>query len=69
MWSARKRYRAKTDDREDSPNAGPSIHKSDEDLLEMELKKTLKPGQKRAQAKQTNPRPHHLPKQVIWWSF
>ena len=41
---------AKTGDGEDSPNAGPSIHESDEDQLEMEFEKTLKPGQKRAKA-------------------
>ena len=39
---------AKTGDGEDSPNAGPSIHESDEDQLEMEFEKTLKPGQKHA---------------------
>ena len=32
---------AKMGDVEDSPNAGPSIHESDEDQLEMEFKKTL----------------------------
>ena len=36
---------AKTGDGEDSPNAGLSIHESDEDQLEMEFEKTLKPGQ------------------------
>ena len=41
---------AKTGEGEDSPNAGPSIHESDEDQLEMEFEKTLKPGQKRAKA-------------------
>ena len=38
---------AKTDDGEASPNAGPAIHDSDEDQLEMEFERTLKPGQKR----------------------
>ena len=32
---------AKTSDGEDSPNTGPSIHKSDEDQLEMGFEKTL----------------------------
>ena len=41
---------AKTGDGEDSLNAGPSIHESDEDQLEMEFEKTLKPGHKRAKA-------------------
>ena len=41
---------AETGDGEDSPNARPSIHESDEDQLEMEFEKTLKPGQKRAKA-------------------
>ena len=41
---------AKTGDGEDSLNAGSSIHKSDEDQLEMEFEKTLKPGHKRAKA-------------------
>ena len=41
---------AKTGDGEDSPNAGPSIHECDEDQLEMEFKKALKPGHKRAKA-------------------
>ena len=41
---------AKTGDGEDSLNAGPSIHKSDEDQLEMEFEKTLQPGHKRAKA-------------------
>ena len=42
---------AKTGEGEDSPNAGPSIHESNEDQLEMEFEKTLKPGQKRARAR------------------
>lgn len=65
---------AKTGDGEDSLNAGPSIHESDEDQLEMEFEKTLKPGHKRAKASkgksppQINPRSHHLLRQAIWWS-
>lgn len=47
---ATKNTSTKTDDREDSPNAGPAIHNSGEDQLEMEFEKTLKPGQKRAKA-------------------
>ena len=43
---------AKTGDGEDSSNAGPSMHESDEDQLEMEFEKTLKPGQKTCESKQ-----------------
>lgn len=43
--------RTKTGDEEDSPNASPSIHESDEDKLEMEFEKTLKPDHKRAKAR------------------